>query len=114
MSEIKDLKPFEQRKQPLFKYPDGREVSGKLIDEVYVDSKVIDENTTDVVYKYLIQKISLENGEEVFRFCYYVINFDDTEPKWMFSKNALIVLEKEFKELLNKMNEKGWINITFN
>jgi len=107
------LKPFEERNPPTFTFSDRTKVYGKLIDEVYVDSKVIDENTTDVVYKYLIQKIRLEDGNEVFRLCYYVINFDDTEPKWMFSKNALIVLEKEFKELLNKMNEKGWINITF-
>jgi len=37
---------------------------------------------------------------------------DDTEPKWMFSRYALIVNEREFKELLNKMREKGWIQIS--
>ncbi|MBA7530304.1 hypothetical protein ES705_22507 [subsurface metagenome] len=113
MNKYIDLKPFKQRQQPTFKHPDGREFSGKLLDEVQTDSQIIDENITGIVYRYLVQKILLENGEEVFRFCYYVINFNDTEPKWMFSKNALMVLEKELKELLNKMKEKGWINITF-
>lgn len=109
---IGKLKPFEQRKQPTFKYPDGREVSGELIDEVYVDSQIIDENTTGVIYRNLVQQIKLENGEYVFRFCYYRIDLDDTEPKWMFSRYALIVNEREFKELLNKMREKGWIQIS--
>jgi len=104
-----ELKPFEQRKSPTFKYPDGREVSGELIDEVYVDSRAIDENTTGVVYRNLVQQIKLEDGEEVFRFCYYKINLDDTEPKWMFSRYALMINNREFKVLLNKMREKGWI-----
>lgn len=111
MSKYKDLKPFEKRKQPSFKYPDGREVSGKLLDEVYVDSQDIDDNTKGTVYRNLVQKIQLENGEEVFRFCYYMINLDVTEPNWSFSRYALMLNEKELKELLNKMNEKGWLNI---
>ena len=108
---FKDLKPFEQRKQPTFKHPDGREISGKLLDEVQTDSQVIDENTTGIVYRYLVQKIRLEDEIEVFRFCYYMINFADEEPKWIFSRYALMLNEKELKELLNKMNEKGWLNI---
>jgi len=40
-----------------------------------------------------------------------MINFDDEEPKWIFSRYALMLNEKELKELLNKMNEKGWLNI---
>ena len=117
MSKYKDLKPFEKRSIPTFTYPDGSEVSGVLQDEVQVDSQVIDENTTGIVYRYLVQKIRLEDGKENFRFCYYTINFDDDEPSWLFSKNPLMVLEEELKELLNKMIEKGWItpttNITF-
>jgi len=110
MSKYKNLKPFEQRSKPKFTYPDGREVYGVLLDEVQTDSQVIDENTTGIVYRYLVQKIRLEDGNEEFRFCYYMINFDDEEPKWMFSRYALMLNEKELKELLNKMNEKGWIN----
>lgn len=110
MSKYENLKPFEQRSKPNFAYPDGREVYGELIDEVYVDSRVIDENTAGVVYRNLVQKIRLEDGNEVFRFCYYKINFDDEEPKWTFSRSALMVNEEELKELLNKMKEKEWIN----
>jgi len=113
MSEYENLKPFEKRSQPKFTYPDGREVNGELIDEVCVDSHVIDESTTGIVYKNLVQKIRLEDGREVFRFCYYTINFDDGKPKWMFSWHALMVNDRELKELLNKMKEKGWINIFF-
>ena len=54
--------------------------------------------------------ILLENREEVFRFCYYKINLDDMEPKWTFSRYKLMVNNREFKELLNKIKEKGWIN----
>ena len=115
MEKYKDLKPFKQRSKPTFTHSDGREVSGELIDEVYVDSRVIDENTKGRVYKNLVQQITLEDGEEVFRFCYYVIDLDDTEPKWTFSRFALMVNNRELKELLNKMIEKGWIqpSITF-
>ncbi len=108
-----DLKPFEKRKQPSFKYPDGREVSGKLIDEVQSDSQIIDEKTTGIVYRNLVQKIRLEDGKEVFRFCYYVINLDVTEPNWSFSRFTLMVNNRELRELLNKMKGKGWINTTF-
>jgi len=78
-----------------------------------VDSKVIGENTAGVVYRNLVQSIKLENGENIFRFCYYMINFDDTEPKWNFNRSALMVNNRELMELLNKMKEKGWINIIF-
>ena len=115
MSEYKDLKPFEERKQPTFTYPDGREVSGKLIDEVYVDSKDIDENTKGIVYRNLVQQIKLDNEEVIFRFCYYRIDLDKENPIWLFSRYALMVNNREFKELLNKILEKGWIsaNILF-
>ena len=109
--EIKDLKPFEQRQQPTFTHY-GKKVSGELLDEVYVDSHIIDENTQGVVYRYLVQKIRLEDEGEVFRFCYYTMNLDSEEPIWKFSKNALMVLENELKELLNKMREKGWIGLS--
>jgi len=114
MSKYENLKPFEQRKQPTFTYPDGSEVSGELIDEVYVDSRVIDKYTKGVVYKNLVQKIRLEDKKETIRFCYYWINFDDEEPKWMYSRQALVITEEELKELLNKMLEKGWIHPTIN
>ena len=108
-----DLKPFEKRKQPSFKYPDGREVSGKLIDEVQSDSQIIDEKATGIVYRNLVQKIRLEDGNEVFRFCYYMINLDDEEPNWKYRQSALMLNNRELRELLNKMKEKGWINTTF-
>ncbi len=113
MSRYKNLKPFKERKQPTFKYPDGKEVSGKLIDEVYVDSQDIDKNTTGVIYRNMVQKIRLEDRKETIRFCYYWINLDDDEPKWMYSRYALVITEEELKELLNKMLEKGWIKMSF-
>ncbi len=114
MKEYKDLKPLEQRKQPTFTYPDGTKISGELIDEIYVDSPDIDENTKGIVYKNMVQKIRLEDKKETIRFCYYWINLDDDEPKWMYSRQALVVTEEQFTELLNKMLEKGWIHPTIN
>ena len=110
--EIEDLKPFDQRSKPTFTHSNGTKVLGELLDEVYVDSQVIDEHTKGIVYRYLVQKIRLEDDNEIFRFCYYSINFDDDDPKWTFRKNALMALEHEIKELLNKMIEKGWIQPT--
>lgn len=114
MSKYENLKPFEQRNKPTFKYPDGTKVSGELIDEVYVDSRVIDKNTRGIVYRNMVQKIRLDVRKETIRFCYYWINLDDDEPKWMYSRQALVVTEEEFKILLNKMLEKGWIHPSIN
>jgi len=112
MEEFK-LKPFEKRNPPTFTYSDTTKVSGKLIDEVQSDSQIIDEKATGIVYRNLVQKIRLEDGNEVFRFCYYMINLDDEEPNWKYRQSALILNNRELRELLNKMKEKGWINITF-
>ena len=106
---FKDLKPFERRKQPTFKYPWGEVLNGTIIDEIRVDSQIIDENTTSKTYANLVQKIRLVDGKFLFRFCYYYINFDNEQPKWIFGQYALALLEKEYKELINKMKEKGWI-----
>ena len=35
--------------------------------------------------------------------------FDNENPKWIFGQNALALLEKVYKELINKMKNKGWI-----
>ncbi|MBA7571833.1 hypothetical protein ES708_13602 [subsurface metagenome] len=107
------LKPFKERNPPTFTYSDRTKVYGKLIDEVQSDSQLIDEKATGIVYRNLIQKIRLEDGNEVFRFCYSMINLDDEEPKWIYRQSALTLNNRELKELLNQMKEKGWINITF-
>ena len=106
---FKDLTPFERRKQPTFKYPWGEVLKGIIIDEIRVDSQIIDENTTSKTYANLVQKIKLDDGKFLFRFCYYYINFDNENPRWIFGQYALALLEKEYKELINKMIEKGWI-----
>jgi len=102
-------KPIEKRSKPTFKYPDGEVLNGIIIDEIRVDSQIIDENTTGKTYSNLVQKIKLEDGRGLFRFCYYYINFDNENPKWIFGQYALALLEKKYKELINKMKEKGWL-----
>jgi len=106
---FKDLKPIEQRSKPTFKYPDGEVLNGIIIDEIRVDSQIIDENTTGKTYSNLVQKIKLTDKRDLFRFCYYYINFDNEKPKWIFGQYALALLENKYKELINKMKEKGWI-----
>jgi hypothetical protein len=105
----KDLKPIEQRSKVKFKYPDGEVLNGTIIDEIRVDNPIIDENTTGKTYANLVQKINDTNGRLHYRFCYYYINFDNEKPRWIFGQYALSMLEKTYKELINKMKEKGWI-----
>ena len=106
---FKDLKPIEKRKQPMFAYPDGEILKGKIIDEVTVDSKIIDENTTGKVYKNLVQLIKWEDGREDFRFCYYYINFSSERTYWIWGQYGLSISKDKFKELLAKMRTKRWI-----
>jgi len=106
---FKDLKPFKQRKQPKFKYPDGEVLQGIIIDEIRVDSKIINEDTTGKTYIKLVQKIKSNDNRDHIRFCYYYINFDNEKPKWIFGQFALVLLIKDYKELIRKMKEKGWI-----
>ncbi len=106
-----DLKPFNKRSIPKFEFPNGKIEYGELIDEVYVDSRDIDENTTGVIYRNLVQKIRLEEHLETFRFCYYTINLDNDNPSWRYKQHALMVTEEQLKELFNKMIKKGWLNI---
>lgn len=106
---FKDLKPIERRSKPTFKYPDGEVLNGIIVDEVRVDNPIIDENTTGKTYANLVQLIKLTDGRDLYRFCYYYINFDNENPKWIFGQYALALLEKTYKELVRKMKEKGWI-----
>ena len=106
---FKDLKPINKRSQPIFKYPDKEVLKGTIVDEIRVDSQIIDENTTGKTYANLVQKIKLEDGRDLFRFCYYYINFNNEKPRWIFGQYALALLIKEYEELIRKMKEKGWI-----
>lgn len=106
---FKDLKPIEKRKQPTFTYPDGEILKGKILDEVTVDSKIIDENTTGKVYRNLLQLIKWEDEREDFRFCYYYINFSNKRTYWIWGQYGLSISKEGFKELLAKMKEKGWL-----
>ena len=106
---FKDLKPINKRSQPIFKYPDKEVLQGKIIDEIRVDSQIIDENAAGKTYANLVQKIKLEDERDLFRFCYYYINFDNDKPRWIFGQYALAILIKEYEELIRKMKEKGWI-----
>ena len=109
MKNYKDIKALKLRENVKFKYPDGEVLEGKIIDEIRVDNQVIDEHTTGKTYCNLVQKIKLERGDECFRFCYYYINFDNDKPHWIFGQFAMTVLLKEYKEIIRKMKEKGWI-----
>lgn len=104
---FKDLKPIEKRKQPTFKYPDKEVLKGEIVDEIRVDSQNIDENATGKTYANLVQLIKLEDGRDLFRFCYYYINFNNEKPRWIFGQYALALLTKEYEELIRKMREKG-------
>ena len=106
---VKPIKPIEKRSQPVFKYPDGEILRGKIIDEVGLYDQIIDENTIGKVYKNLVQLIKWDDGREDFRFCYYYINFSNEKPFWIFGQYALSLSKKDFNELLDKMKEKGWI-----
>jgi len=109
MNKYKDIKPLKLRENVKFVYPDAEVLKGKIIDEIRVDSQVIDENTKGKTYCNLVQRIKLEREGECFRFCYYYINFNNENPRWIFGQFAMIVLEKEYKEMIRKMKEKGWI-----
>ena len=106
---FKDLKLINKRSQPIFKYPDKEVLKGTIVDEIRVDSQVIDENAEGKTYANLVQLIKLEDGRDLFRFCYYYINFDNDKPRWIFGQYDLALLTKEYKELIRKMKEKGWI-----
>ena len=68
---FKDLKLFKQRQQPIFKYPDKEVLQGEILDEVRVKIQQVK------TYANLFQKIILSDGRDLFRFCYYYINFDN-------------------------------------
>ena len=109
MSEIKDIKPLKERKKTRFVYPDGTILYGEIVDEIKLDNRFIDENTTNKVYKNLVQRITFEGKREEFRFCYYYMNLNNEKPKWIFGQYALTLSKEGLKELINKMKEKGWI-----
>ena len=106
---FKDIKPINKRRKPRFNYPDWEVLQGEIIDEIRVNNQVIDENTIGKNYVNLFQKIKLTDWRIIFRFCYYYINFDNENPKWIFGQYALALLEKQYQKLIRKMKEKGWI-----
>jgi len=111
MENIKPIKPLEKRNKIEFKYPDGEILDGTIVDEIRVDSRVIDENTTGKVYRNLVQKVIWNRNfdREYFRFCYYYINFSNEKPRWIFGQYAPTITKTQFEEIINKMKEKGWI-----
>jgi len=106
---FKDIKPINKRRKPEFKYPDGEILQGEIIDEIRVDNKTINENSTGKNYINLVQKIKLSNGNEAFRFCYYYIQLDNDKPRWIFGQYALVLEMEEYNKIIEKMREKGWI-----
>jgi len=108
---FKDIKPINKRRKPRFNYPDGEVLQGEIIDEIRVNNQVIDENTIGKNYVNLLQKIKLTDGRIIFRFCYYYINFDNENPKWIFGQYALALLEKQYQELIRKMKEKSFFSL---
>lgn len=108
MKTYKEIKPFKQRKQPKFKHPDGKIIYGTILDEIEIEHG----DPKGKFYKYLVQEIFYESNDildKEFRFCYYYINFSNKKPHWIFGQYALTITKAEFKDLLNKMKEKGWI-----
>jgi len=105
MKTYKEIKPFKSRSKPKFKHPDGIIIYGTILDEVEVEHG----NLKGKFYKKLVQKILYDDKSLEFRFCYYYINFSNEKPHWIFGQYALSIPKAKFKELLNKMKEKGWI-----
>ena len=108
---LKDIKPLEKRNKTRFVYPDKTILDGIIVDEIRVDTRVLDKNTTGKFYRNLVQKIiwNRDSEREHFRFCYYYINFDNDNPRWIFGQYAPTFSNEKLKELVNKMKEKGWI-----
>lgn len=113
MKTYKEIKPFKERSKPKFKHPDGMIIYGTILDEVEIEHG----DPKGKFYKYLVQEILYESDDVLdvmevnkeYRFCYYYINFSDPKPKFIFGQYALTISKAEFKILLNKMKEKGWI-----
>ena len=114
MKTYKEIKPFKERSKPKFKHPDGTIIHGTILDEVEVEH-FSTANHRGKIYKYLVQEILYEPNDvlgdikEEFRFCYYVIDYKKENPHWVFGQYALTITKAEFKELLYKMKNKGWI-----
>lgn len=114
MKPYKEIKPFKERRKPKFKHPSGVIVRGTILDEVEVEHISVGRHKGKV-YKYLVQLILYEPNDvlgdikEEFRICYYMIDLKEEKPYWKFGQYALTITKAEFKDLLNKMKEKGWI-----
>ena len=114
MKTYKEIKPFDKRSKPKFEHPDGTIIYGTFLDEVEVEH-FSTANHRGKVYKYLAQLIEYEPNDilgeikEELRICYYVIDFKKEKPYWVFGQYALTITIAEFKDLLNKIKEKGWI-----
>lgn len=114
MKTLKEIKPFKERSKPKFEHPDGTIIYGTILDEVEVEH-FSTANHRGKVYKYLVQDILYEPNDVLgeikkeFRICYYVIDHKKENPSWVFVRNALTITKAEFKELLSKMKDKGWI-----
>ncbi|KKM96777.1 hypothetical protein LCGC14_1174740 [marine sediment metagenome] len=107
MKTYKEIKPFKQRKQPKLRHPEGKIIYRTILDEEEIEHG----DPKGKFYRYLVQEILYESDDILdieFRFCYYYINFSNEKPHWIFGQYALTILKSGFKDLLNKMKEKGW------
>jgi hypothetical protein len=82
----------------------GYQEIGKVVDEVYI---MVDD------YKHLIQKIEFKDGVSwdgskfAYRTGYYTYDGQMKNIKW--GQYTQFLTEKEYKALLSKAKEKGWI-----
>jgi hypothetical protein len=80
-----------------------KENKGKIEDEI---AHIVDEN------KYVIQKIKRSDNTIGFRFGYYTCDAKYTQLRY--GESSPILSESDFKVLMNKAKEKGWITTNNN
>lgn len=105
MRPYREIKPFGERAKPKYKYPDGRVMTGELLDEIEIEKGDVK------IYKDLVQKIKWDRAQDQieFRFCYYYNDLDDHDHEWIFGQFAFTVTPQEFILFIEKMKEKKWI-----
>jgi len=105
MKPYKEIKPFKERRKPRFLHPDGEIIHGTILDEIEIEHG----DLKNKLYKYLVQKILYDDGNEEFRFCYYYINFSKPKSHWIFGQFALTLSKEQYLEFHKRMQKKGWI-----
>lgn len=69
-----------------------------ILDEIRQEQSNL---STKVLY---LQKVQFDNGRIELRLCYYM-----RREKWVFGRFAALLPQNDFKTLMEKAREKGWV-----